>query len=610
MGQRWSVNPPVGDNSYTRLYMQLVLTYVIGFAVSVALVPLCRLIAIRLGYVARPKADRWHQRHTALLGGVAIATVTLGGGGFSGQAAQLWVVLASGAAVFLLGLIDDLLSLKPSTKLVAEIVLASLLVYFGYRLHWSDSLTLDTMLTLFWVVGVTNAFNLLDNMDGLCAGIGLIVSGALMVAFIDNDPARAQYLALLMGALSGFLIYNFNPASIFMGDSGSLFIGLTLSTLALEPAAGSRAGPGVLSIIGAPLLLLLIPIFDTTLVTVLRLLSGRKPSQGGRDHSSHRLVAIGLPERKAVLVLWTLAALGGLIGLELRLSETGLGAAAAVAFVIAMVIFAVYLSHVRVYEPTDVALRTGKITPFVSEWMYKRRAAEVMLDVCLVALSYYVSYRVRFEGPEYGTYFPQFMASLPIVLGVQMVTLFAFGAYRGVWRYFGLMDGVTFAKGVGVGTVASVTAIVFAHRFENYSRGVFIIYAALLLLALIGSRASFRLMSEFIRRRQAGDRLVVYGAGDGGSVVVRELMNDEHHYRVLGFIDDDPGKQRLRVQGFAVLGGYDTLEVLARERAVDAIVVSAREMPASRLQQLEELCAANDITLSRLHVRFEQLVAS
>jgi UDP-GlcNAc:undecaprenyl-phosphate GlcNAc-1-phosphate transferase len=573
-------------------------------------VPFCRLFAIRLGYVATPKADRWNQRQTALLGGVAIATITLGGGWLSGETRHLWIMLAGGTAVFALGLVDDLTGLRPSTKLVAEIALASLFVYFGYRLHWSESLTLDAMLTLFWVVGMTNAFNLLDNMDGLCAGIGLIVAGALMVAFFEADPARAYYLALLMGALSGFLIYNFSPASIFMGDSGSLFIGLTLSTLALEPAAGGRGGSDVLSIIGAPLLLLLIPIFDTTLVTVLRLLSGRRPSQGGRDHSSHRLVAIGLPERKAVLVLWTLAALGGLIGLELRFSETGFGGAAAVAFVLAMVIFAVYLSRVRVYEASDSALRTGKITLFVNELMYKRRAAEVMLDVCLVALSYYCAYRLRFEGTEFATYFPQFLSSMPVVVAVQMVTLFAFGTYRGMWRYFGLMDGVGFAKAVGLGTVAIVSAIVYLHRFEDYSRGVFIIYGAILLLLLTGSRASFRLMSEFIRRRRTGDRLVVYGAGDGGSVAIRELMNEEHHYRVLGFIDDDPAKQRLRVQGYPVLGGYDTLEVLAGERAVDAVVVSAREMAPAKLQQLEELCAANGIVLSRLHFKFEQLVAS
>jgi UDP-GlcNAc:undecaprenyl-phosphate GlcNAc-1-phosphate transferase len=208
-------------------------------------------------------------------------------------------------------------------------------------------------------------------------------------------------------------------------------------------------------------------------------------------------------------------------------------------------------------------------------------------------------------------YFPQFLNSLPIVIGMQIVALLAVGTYRGVWRYFGLMDGVTFGKGVALGTVAIVTTIVFVYRFENYSRGVFVIYAAVLLLALNGSRASFRLMSEFIRRRRIGERLVVYGAGDGGSLVIRELLNDEHRsYRLLGFIDDDPQKVRLRVQGYPVLGGYETLAGLARERAVDGVVVSAREISPERLKAIEELCADNGILLSRLHFRLEQLVAS
>ena len=591
--------------------MQLTLTFMIAFAVAVAFVPICRLLAIRAGYVAAPKADRWHRRDTALLGGVAIGLVTLIGGWFVDYSGQLRVLILAGAGVFALGLTDDLVTLKPSSKLVVEIALASLLVYFGFRLHWSSSLTLDSMLTLFWVVGVTNAFNLLDNMDGLCAGIALIVSLTLFISFAESgNLVGASYVAILMGALSGFLIYNFNPASIFMGDTGSLFIGLTLSALSLQPNAGG--GSSLITVVGAPVLLLLIPIFDTTLVTVLRLLSGRRPSQGGRDHSSHRLVAVGLPERTAVLVLWTLAGLGAMIGLELRVSASGLGAPAAAAFVLAMVIFAVYLSRVRVYDATGAGLvRAGKITPFVDNLMYKRRAAEVMLDLCLIALSYYVAYRVRFEGSDFAVYFPQFMNSLPIVIGMQIVALLAVGSYRGVWRYFSLMDGVTFVKGVALGTIVVVTTVVYIYRFENYSRGVFVVYAAVLLLALIGSRASFRLMNEFIRRRSQGERLIVYGAGDGGAIAIRELQHEEHRqYQVLGFIDDDPRKLRLRVLGHPVLGGFDTLEVLARQRAVDAVVVTARSIDPERLSAVEELCAANGIILSRLHFRFERLVAS
>ena len=584
-----------------------------AFGASLALVPVCRLIAVRTGHVASPKADRWHQRQTALLGGIAIGAVALAGGWLVDSSGQLRVLMLTGAGVMLLGLVDDLRSLKPSTKLVVEIALASVLVYFGYRLHWLESLTLDSLITLLWIVGATNAFNLLDNMDGLCAGIGFIVAGALLVPMLENnDIASARYLLVLMGALAGFLVYNFNPASIFMGDTGSLFIGMTLSTVALDPAGSATAGAGVLSVMAAPVLLLLIPIFDTTLVTVLRLLSGRKPSQGGRDHSSHRLVAIGLPERQAVMVLWALAALGAVIGIELRLQGSGLGVPAAAAFVLAMVIFAVYLSRVKVYESADATLvRSGRTTPFVHDLMYKRRAAEVMLDLGLVAISYHLAYRLRFEGAEYAANFPQFIASLPIAIGIQIVSLLAVGTYRGVWRYFGLMDAVTFVKAVALGTVLTVTTLVFVHRFESYSRGVFVIYAALLLLALVGSRASFRLMSEFIRRRRVGDRTIIYGAGGGGLVVLRELLNDEHSkHRVLGFIDDDPTKERLRVQGYPVLGGFSTFEVLVREGAVDVVIVSARVIDVERLRQIESLCSAHGLMVSRLHFKFEQLVAS
>jgi UDP-GlcNAc:undecaprenyl-phosphate GlcNAc-1-phosphate transferase len=180
-----------------------------------------------------------------------------------------------------------------------------------------------------------------------------------------------------------------------------------------------------------------------------------------------------------------------------------------------------------------------------------------------------------------------------------------------VWRYFGLMDGVVFAKGVALGTVSILTAVLYLYRFENYSRGVFIIYAALLMLALSGSRASFRLISEFVKRRRAGTRLIVYGAGDGGALVVRELLNSrEGNYRMLGFVDDDPKKQGSSVNGYPVLGGLDALVVLIREGAVDAVVVSARSLHGSTLQELEAACSEYGVALSRLQFRLESLVAS
>jgi UDP-GlcNAc:undecaprenyl-phosphate GlcNAc-1-phosphate transferase len=590
------------------------LPFLLSFGLSLAVVPACRALATRLGYTAKPKDDRWHRRPTALLGGVAIAVTALLFGLIDPEIRNFPVLLVGGAAMFAVGLIDDLVTLKPYTKLVAEIAIASLFVFFGYRLNWTESLTLDMLLTMVWIVGLTNALNLLDNMDGLCAGITLIAGSALLATFVINDTqtAEARYLTLVLGAVAGFLVYNLHPASIFMGDSGSLFLGLNLAVLTLAAPIDYHGPSNLLPIVAAPLLVLLVPIFDTTLVTVLRILSGRSAVQGGRDHSSHRLVAIGLSERRAVAVLWALAALGGLLAVSISRFQNDWISVAAAIFLLAMIIFAVYLAHVRVYDNPTEALRAGGVTPFVIDFMYKRRVAEVLLDALLVTIAYYSAYRLRFEGAAFSEYFPTFIESLPLILGVQMVMLFAVGTYRGVWRYFGLMDAVTAARGVLFGTFASVWLIVYLYRFQNYSRGVFVIYGALLLLLLGGSRASFRLISEFAsRRRHIGQRLVIYGAGDGAATAVRELLSrTAEGYRMMGFIDDDPAMARARMQGYPVLGDFTSLVSLISNGAVDTVVITTQLMSVDRLETLRGLCAEHQVALARLNFRLDEIVAA
>lgn len=588
----------------------------IAFAVSAALVPACRYAARRYGFVAKPRADRWHERPTALLGGVAIALTVLGLHVAIVGVTGLPVLLVAATAMFAIGLVDDIVSLRPTTKLVFEIAVASFLVFFNYRLGWVQSLTLDTLLTVFWIVGLTNAFNLLDNMDGLCAGLAVVAGSGVLLAFSLHGISgpQATHLALIIGAAGGFLIYNFNPASIFMGDSGSLFLGLNLAVLTLGIREPGHASTSLLSIMAAPALILLVPILDTTLVTVSRILSGRSAAQGGRDHSSHRLVAIGLSERGAVFALWLLAALGGLLGVTIQYFNTDLPGILAIIFVLGAIIFAVYLSHVRVYEEDAVAaerVRTSRITPVVVEFVYRRRIAEVLLDLCLTAVAYYSAYRLRFGTAEYRYYFRLFLESLPLVLGVQLVSLFMTGGYRGVWRYFGLMDGVTYAKGVGLGTLLNVGLLVYAYRFQSYSRGVFIIYAALLLLLIVGSRASFRLMSEFVyRRNQSGQRVVIYGTGDVAATAVRDLLTTRHGgYRMLGYIVEDPALERTDMQGYPVLGGYQALLRHIDEGRVDIVVIT-QLIDVERLEALRAHCADRHVALERLHFALDQLVAA
>src|SRR5262252_6978994 len=232
--------------------------FVFAFGLSLSLVPVARLLATRFGYIAAQRADRWHQRPVALFGGVAIGLTLLIGLFVFNEFHIITVLLVCAGLMFATGLLDDIRPLRPSTKLVMQIAIASVFLSFGFRLNWTVSLTIDTMLTLIWVVGMINAFNLLDNMDGLCAGLALIVGTALLLQLGPGAPGteayfKARYLALLMGATAGFLVYNVYPATIFMGDSGSLLLGVSFAALTLGRArdvAAATSDP--LSVVAVP----------------------------------------------------------------------------------------------------------------------------------------------------------------------------------------------------------------------------------------------------------------------------------------------------------------------------------------------------------------------
>ncbi len=592
--------------------MTVALYFAVAFASSLVLTPVCRSVARRFGFTAKPKEDRWHEKPTALFGGIAIALPTLLLGATLPMA-DVWQLLVCGIVIAGFGFADDLLSLKPSTKLIAQIALASVLVFFGYRLQWTDSQVGDLMLTLFWIVGITNAFNLLDNMDGLCAGTAIVAGGFTLLGLAGTGEvtSAALYLSALLGATAGFLVFNFHPASIFMGDTGSLFLGLNLAAVTLIAKSHGAGSSSLVSAFAAPVFLLLVPILDTTLVTIVRIMSGRKPSQGGRDHTSHRLVAIGLSQRWAVAVLWLLAAAGGAAGVALQSFDASWVGIVIAGLLIAAIIFGVYLARVRVYDDEHFArLKQGNVTPVVVDFMYKRRVAEVLLDLCLVTLAYYTAYHLRFDVVVLAENYSYFLQSLPIVVTAQILALFLVGGYRGVWHQFGMMDAVVFVKGVLLGALSSQIVLLYAYRFESYSRAVFVIYSVVLFLLLGGSRASFRLLGEFVqRRRVVGQRCVVYGTGSASLATIREAFGDQP-LRIVGFIDDDPGQRSLRMSGYSVLGDFQKLLAMVHKEEVDCVVLNTRIIDVDRLQELETACSERDVSLMRLHVNLKPFVAA
>ncbi len=172
--------------------MAIAAPFLLAFVAALVFVPLCRLVARRLGLVAKPREDRWHTREIAMLGGVGIALSMIVAMLVFGRFSELGVLCTAAGLMFLTGLADDIWSLKPVSKLVVEIGVASIFLYFGYHLNWVNGVTVDWMLTLIWIVGLTNAFNLLDNMDGLCAGIAVVAGAAFLITALPVRSARRR----------------------------------------------------------------------------------------------------------------------------------------------------------------------------------------------------------------------------------------------------------------------------------------------------------------------------------------------------------------------------------------------------------------------------------
>lgn len=584
-----------------------------SFIVSLVLTFVVREFARRKGFVAEPKSDRWHKKPTAMMGGIAIFITTVIGYLIFIDITKESVAIISGASfLFLVGLIDDIREIKPYQKLIGQLIAVSIVVGAGLNLPWTGIYIIDVWITVFWIVGITNAINLLDNMDGLATGIALIASITLGISFYQSGQiAETLFIAVFIGALGGFLIYNFNPASIFMGDCGSMFIGFLIASTVLLSQEGGRSR-GILSVLAVPVLILFVPIFDTTLVTLIRKLSGRKASQGGRDHTSHRLVALGLSERKAVLMLYLFATAGAGLALFIGNLDVTRSIALILVFVVVLTIVGVFLAKVKVYD--EEALKSGEVSGqsfgFILNLSHKRRVFEVLLDAVLITLAYYAAYLLLFPDFTETSNWKLFVESAPVLVVVKLFAFLVFGVYRGLWRYAGIGDLIVFVKAVVTGSAASVIVLLLLYRFGEYSRAVFVLDAVLLLVALAGSRFAFRFLRQVFPApvSSEGRRVLILGAGDGGEMVVRELKNNPSWNRIpVGFIDDDALKTGKLINGLPVLATREGLIDSIRKHLINDLLISTRSIKDEDLMALKKLCREENVGIYTAYISIESL---
>jgi UDP-GlcNAc:undecaprenyl-phosphate GlcNAc-1-phosphate transferase len=588
-----------------------------AFAAAAAATPIVRALARRFGAVAMPRNDRWHRKPTAMMGGIAIFVAVMATlPGLIQLSAEVWVVLGASTLLFAVGLIDDFLKIKPYQKLIGQLIGVAIVMYFGLVLPWTNSPAINMMITLVWLTGITNAVNMLDNMDGLSVGIAAIAATFLGINFaINGQFNEALMLAGFAGALLGFLIYNHSPASIFMGDCGSLFVGFFLATTALmSRGGGGGRSRSIVAVLAVPVLVLLVPIFDTTFVTLMRKMAGRAASQGGRDHTSHRLVALGLSEKHAVWMLYSLAVSGGVLALIVRHATIDVSIVSIATFTIVLTFLGIHLGRVRVYDETELAAAREKpLVSFLLDLSYKRRIFEVILDVVLISLAYYLAYAVKFGPVRDSGDWQLFIKTLPVVVVVKLAMFLASGIYRGLWRYASLASVVDFARATIVSTIAVMLTIVIAFRFDGFSRTVFALDGVLLMMMLTGSRFAFRILRRVFpaNHSESCRRVLIYGAGDGGEMVFREIMNNPALESVpVGFLDDDPGKAGRLMHGLRVYPAAGPLIEICRRLHVDQILISTGKIDEERLRLLVGECAASGLSIARAHMSFQPLSAA
>jgi UDP-GlcNAc:undecaprenyl-phosphate GlcNAc-1-phosphate transferase len=284
--------------------------------------------------------------------------------------------------------------------------------------------------------------------------------------------------------------------------------------------------------------------------------------------------------------------------------------AAIAGFTIVLTLVGVYLAGVKVYDESevDLAFKEKQLYVFLVDLSYKRRIFEVLLDVVLIILSYWMSYAINF--PANSPAWQLFIRTLPVLVFMKMSVFLVMGVYRGLWRYTSMSDVIVFGKAVILSSVASLILILFAFRFEGYSRKVFAIDAVLMFLLLAGSRLAFRLFRQMLPavNKNDGRRVLIYGAGDAGELLLRELRNNrELQLAPIGFLDDDPAKSGKVIHGLRVFGGNGDLGSVCAQHEIHEVVISSMKMTEERVEEVLRTCSERQIKVKRMRITIEDL---
>jgi UDP-GlcNAc:undecaprenyl-phosphate GlcNAc-1-phosphate transferase len=587
-----------------------------------AFTPLAARFAVSVGAIDMPGHRKIHDRPIPRLGGLAvvssIAVTWTGVMLVTGRSIPRELGLGIGMGLLpILGIsiADDIRPINAWFKLFAHLAGSAIAVAYGVSLAPEVHVfgvgvhigAIAVPLSILWLVGVTNAFNIIDGLDGLSAGLALISSLSMAAVFaLVGQPLMACAALVLAGALAGFLPYNMHPARLFLGDSGATAIGFCLAAFALR--GGSTLSSGFAALV--PVFILGLPIADTIIAMTRRTITRLESRAGGvfvadRNHIHHRLLALGLHHRDAVLILY----MAGLAFAGIAFVSMFLKARHAALFIASVLAAGVIGVHRLGYDEFAF-IRRGTVLRVYEAPVFKKSMFVVFADLALVAVASYVAVGLKLDAWD-GAAVATWAIDLAVTFG--LLTTYVFwksGLYRGSWRLAGVADLARVVRAVSVATVAGIVLHAWLWP-ESCPLSVFLIYGFVSLLLFTSSRASYvLLLNSQLRASNSGKPVLVYGAGNRGVAAVRELFdNPDRGLRPIGFIDDNREKTGRLVRGLPVLGTSADLEQLIDNHDVEALLVATATLPDHALARARSACSAIGVTLLRLQVQLEPIFA-
>jgi len=527
-----------------------------------------------------------------------------------------------------LGIFDDIHHLQPVVKLLFQVTAGVIIVLFGFGIESiANPLTgniiklsfLSIPITVIWLVLITNALNLVDGLDGLAAGTSFIVATTIFgLCYFNQNIGVGIASVALAGSILGFIRYNFYPARIFLGDSGSLLLGFLLAVFSIQ---GSSKGATLVAVL-APVLALGLPIIETLLSMIRRFLKSIHlidyPTKNGsfralyfkgssifkadKDHIHHRLLKLGFSQRKAVAALYGICmALSVLAFLSVAFKNINL-----VAFLGAIVIAAFIGIRSLKYQEFKI-LESGLLMPLFNFPAINSRLFHAFFDLAMISFSSYLSFTLIFRGfggPEKLL----FIHSLPLLLLIKIIVFYLSGIYKKSWAYSSLEELISLLGAVFLSTL--ISALVFESIFGIRAFGglVFFVLDFYLLLTFAGGfRFSYRVLTNYYKKSlsQKGRKVLIYGAGYKGSAVLKEIRhNGDYPVYPIGYLDDDPSKKGKIMHGCPVMGSIDDLEKIVSNIDISEIIISTGKIAKNKISKLTDFCRQRRIIVRQFEFRF------